>query len=389
MGAALGIRHVQGLFLLPMTMDRAWPREAFGFAMAVQNLCWGMAQPFAGMLADRFGAIKVISAGVLLYAAGIFLMATAGSPLTLTIGGGVVVGMALACTTFGTIYGALSKLVHADRRGWALGLAGSMGGLGMFVMVPLTQELQRLFGWSLALVLLALTMAATFPAAFGVKDSFSASVGLQADRVQSSMATAIREAFAHRGFWLLNIGFFACGFQLAFIAGHLPAYLLDKGLSPRDGVAGLAIIALANVASMYAFGSLGGIYRRKYLLALLYVARAAVIAAFLALPVSPASVYVFCALIGFLWLGAVPLTNGIVSGVFGVRYLTTLFGFVFLGHQLGGFLGVWLGARVYDSTHSYDTIWVASIALGLMAAALHVFIDDRPLDLRMPNAAMA
>jgi len=379
MGAALGIRHVQGLFLIPMTLERGWPREAFGFAMALQNLCWGLAQPFAGMLADRFGSARVIAAGVLVYLAGLAMMAFARTPFDLALGGGLVIGIALACTTFGTVYGALSRLVPAAQRGWALGLAGSMGGLGMFVMVPLTQELQHWIGWSMALVVLGCAIAVLLPAGLKVDDSSVLSQAGAPGAASQSMGQAIREAFGHRGFWLLNIGFLACGFQLAFIAGHLPAYLLDKGLGPREGVIGLAIIALANVASMYVFGSLGGIYRRKYLLALLYLARVGVIAMFLLLPVSPGSVYLFCALIGFLWLGAVPLTNGIVSGVFGVRYLTTLFGFVFFGHQLGGFLGVWLGARIYDATHSYQPIWIASMCLGIGAAALHVFIDDEPL----------
>jgi len=388
MGAALGIRHVQGLFLIPMTLERGWSREVFGFAMAIQNLCWGLAQPFAGMLADRYGAVKVIAAGALVYALGLVMMAFARTPLELVIGGGVVIGIALACTAFGTIYGALSRRVAPEQRGRALGLAGSMGGLGMFVMVPLTQELQRWVGWSVALLLLAGVMAAILPAARQVGDSLlSTDAGPVSQR--QSMAEAIREAFGHRGFWLLNVGFLACGFQLAFIAGHLPAYLLDHGLSPRDGVIGLAIIALANVASMYVFGSLGGIYRRKHLLVVLYLSRVGVIAAFLLAPVTPISTYLFCAFIGFLWLGAVPLTNGIVSGVFGVRYLTTLFGFVFFGHQVGGFLGVWLGARIYDMTHSYNPVWMLSMGLGLIAAALHVFIDDAPLGAAAQRVAAA
>lgn len=379
MGMALGIRHVQGLFLVPMTIDRGWSRETFAFAMAMQNLCWGLAQPFTGMVADRFGSARVIAAGTLLYCIGLVLMAHATTPLGITLGGGVVIGVALSCTTFGVIYGALSRVVSPDRRSWALGLAGAVGGLGQFVMVPFSQELQQWFGWSATLVLFGIAVAAAAPMARALRDARPKKQNFAATQPTQSMGAAIQEAFRHRGFWLLNAGFLACGFQLAFIASHLPAYLLDNGLSPRDGVAGLAIIALANVGGTYAFGSWGGIYRRKYLLAGLYVARSAAIAAFLLVPISAASTYAFCAVMGFLWLGTAPLTNGLVSGVFGVRYVTTLFGFVFFGHQLGGFLGVWLGGYVYDVTHSYQLIWIVSMSLGVVAAVLHLMIDDQPM----------
>ncbi len=282
----------------------------------------------------------MIASGTLIYLAGLALMAQSTTPLSLVLSGGLVIGIALSCTTFGTIYGALSRIVPPERRNQALGLAGSMGGLGMFVMVPLTQELQRWFGWAVALVLLGAVIAAFAPAARALDDSAGRERGASTtDAASQSMGAAIREALRHRGFWLLNAGFTACGFQVAFIAAHLPAYLLDKGLDAKVGVAALAIIALANIASMYFFGAWGGLYRRKYLLAGIYLARPAAIALFLLCPLTPVSVYLFCGVIGFLWLGAVPLTNGIVSGVFGVRYITTLFGFVLLGHQLGSFLG--------------------------------------------------
>lgn len=245
-------------------------------------------------------------------------------------------------------------------------------------MVPLSLELQQWFGWPTALILFGLAIAALAPAARTLGESRSEGQILATTQPTQSMGSAIQEAFRHRGFWLLNAGFLACGFQLTFIASHLPAYLLDKGLSPKDGVAGLAIIALTNIGGTYVFGLWGGVYRRKYLLAGLYLARTAAIAMFILAPLSPASVYVFCAVMGFLWLGTAPLTNGLASGVFGVRYVTTLFGFVFFGHQLGGFLGVWLGGLVYDATHSYSYIWTVSMCLGLIAAVLHLFIDDQP-----------
>jgi predicted MFS family arabinose efflux permease len=388
MGAAIGTRHVQGLFLVPMTMERGWSRETFGFALAMQNLLWGVAQPFTGMIADRFGCVRVIVGGAVLYAAGLVLMSVATTPTGLTLSAGLLVGIALSCTSFGVIYGALSRIVAPEQRSRALGAAGAVAGLGQFLMVPLTQGLQSWLGWTSALVVLGLGIAVLAPLAATLKDADSEST---APGPKQSMGEAIREAFRHRGFWLLNLGFLACGFQLAFIGSHLPAYLLDKGLSASEGVAALAIIALANVAGTYCFGHLGGLYRRKHLLSGLYVLRSAAMALFVLLPLSPASVYVFAAVMGWLWLGTVPLTNGIVSQVFGVRYITTLFGFVFLGHQFGAFLGVWLGGFLFDATGSYELVWLGSIGLGLVAAALHWPIDDReivrPAALGMASAA--
>jgi MFS family permease len=388
MGLALGVRHVQGLFMLPMTSDRGWGREDFAFAIALQNLVWGLTQPLTGMLADRFGSRRVLLGGCLLYAAGLYLMAHAGSSAQLALSGGVMIGMALAGTSFGTVYGALNRLVPAARRSWALGLAGAVGGVGQFAMVPAAQGLIGNVGWMGALIAVAFVLALAAPLAMPLDDSAAVAAphgarvadGAGASRAAgeaASMGAAIREAMRHRGFWLLNAGFFACGFQLAFIAGHFPAYLLDKGFSANVGVAALAIVALANVAGTYLCGQLGTQYRRKHLLAWLYLLRAAAMALFVSAPLSEASVYVFAFVMGMTWLGTVPLTNGLVSQVFGVRYISTLFGFVFVGHQLGGFLGVWLGGVVYDATHSYQLVWIAAVAVGLAAAALHWPIDDR------------
>lgn len=384
MGLALGARHVQGLFLVPMTAERGWTREAFAFAIAVQNLVWGFAQPLTGMIADRYGSLRVILAGTLLYAAGLAAMAAATTPAGLTLSAGVLVGVALSCTSFGAVYGALSRLAAPAQRPWALGLAGAVGGFGQFAMVPAAHGLIGMLGWAAALVALGVAIALAGPAAFTLRDRPSDAASGPAQ----SMPAAIREAFAHRGFRLLNLGFLACGFQLAFIASHLPAYLLDRGLSAADGVAALAIVALANVAGTYCCGRLGGVYRRKRLLAALYLVRAGAMAAFVLLPATPWSVWLFAAVMGFLWLGTVPLTNGLVAQVFGVRYITTLFGFVFLGHQVGSFLGVWLGGLVFDATGSYDAIWAAAIALGVIAAALHWPIDDREI-VRSAHAAGA
>lgn len=376
MGLALGVRHVQGLFLLPMTQDRGWSRETFALALAVQNLVWGLAQPLTGMLADRHGATRVVAAGLALYALGLAGMTWAPNATALMLTGGVCIGVALSCTAFGVIYAALSRLVAPERRGWALGLAGAVAGVGQFALVPGAQGLIAGWGWATALGVLSIIAALLLPLAWPLNDRRAPS-SAQADSLP--LGRAVREAFAQPGFWLLNLGFLACGFQLAFIASHLPAYLLDRGMRAADGVAALAIIALANVAGTYAAGLLGARWSRKRLLAGVYIARSAAMALFLLAPLSSASLYAFSAAMGFLWLGTLPLTNGIVAQVFGVRYLGTLFGFVFLGHQLGGFLGVWMGGVVFEATRSYDMVWLIAMLLGVMAAALHCPIDERPL----------
>ena len=380
MGVALGVRHVQGLFMLPISMERGWSRETFGFAMAVQNLTWGMAQPFTGMFADRFGSTKVIAGGLVFYAVGLFFMAHATTSTALIWSAGVCIGIALSGTAFGVVYGALSRLVAPDRRSWALGLAGAIGGLGQFAMVPTAQALIDTWGWGSALISLSVVTALLLPLALPMKDRQQEGV---TDAADIPMSGAIMEAFKHPGFWLLNAGFLACGFQLAFIATHLPAYLLDKGLRASDAMAALAIIALTNIFGTYGFGLLGARYRKKYLLTGIYLMRTFVMALFVLLPLSTWSVYLFAAVMGFMWLGTVPLTNGLVSQIFGVRYITTLFGFVFFGHQLGSFLGVWLGGRVFEATKSYDLIWLGAMGLGLLAAALHFPVCDRKI-LRQP-----
>lgn len=384
-GLALGIRHVQGLFLVPITMGHGWTRETFGLAIALQNLVWGAMQPFAGMLADRFGAAKVVLAGIVVYALGLLLMAHADTPLGFTLSAGVLIGMGLSGTSFGVVYGAISRLAAPERRSWALGVAGAVGGVGQFVMVPTAQGLLGTVGWVMALVIMAAVMALSLPLAAPLRER---ALTTAAPGAHQSMGAAIREAFAHPGFWLLNLGFLTCGFQLAFIGAHMPAYLLDKGLTGRHGMVALALIAAANIVGTYYCGALGGLFRRKYLLSLLYLIRTAAIALFILLPLSPATLYAFAIVMGLLWLGTVPLTNGLLSQMFGVRYIGTLFGFVFLGHQVGAFLGVWLGGVVYDHLHSYDAIWFGAMALGVVAALLHWPIDDRQVA-RTPVAQAA
>lgn len=379
MGLALGVRHVQGLFMLLIVADRGWTRETFGFAMAAQNLVWGLAQPFTGMLADRFGSWKVMLGGLVLYAAGLCGMAVAPSSMLFALAAGVFIGIAQSGTTFGVVYGALSRMVPPAQRSRTLGIAGALGGVGQFLMVPSAQALLSWVGWQHALIVFAVAIVLLLPMALLFQDRPANGEAAGAAGSQQPMGAAIREAFSHRGFWLLNLGFLACGFQLAFIANHLPAYLRDKGMAPSSAMIALALIALANIVGTYAFGWLGGRHTRKYLLAGIYLARTSAMALFVLLPLSPITLYGFAAVMGFLWLGTVPLTSGIVSQVFGVRYITTLFGFVFFGHQLGSFLGVWLGGVVFEATHSYDLVWMGAMVLGVVAAALHWPIDDREI----------
>lgn len=379
MGMALGVRHVQGLFLLPVSIDRGWSRDSFALAMAVQNLTWGIAQPFAGMIADRFGSTKVIAAGIVLYAIGLFGMMQATTVPLFILSGGICIGIAQAGTTFGAVYGAINRLMPPERRSWALGLASAIGGLGQFALVPMTQSLIGTWGWMNALLILAAAIPFLLLLVFPLRDSAAMTQSATGPEPSQSMSAAIAEAFSHRGFWLLNTGFLACGFQLTFAATYLPSYLIDNGMSASDGVAALAVIALMNVVGSYLFGLWGGRMSRKYLLTTIYLARSAAFALFIIIPLSTSGVVIFAAVLGFLFLGPVPLTNGLTAQIFGVRYISTLFGFLFFSHQFGSFLGVWAGGYVFEATGSYQAGWLIAIALGVLAAIVHLPIDDRPL----------
>lgn len=379
MGMALGVRHVQGLFLLPVSMDRGWSRDTFALAMAVQNLTWGIAQPFAGMVADRFGSSKVIIAGLLLYAIGLLGMMQATTVPLFVMSAGICIGIAQAGTTFGVVYGAINRLMPPQRRSWALGLASAIGGLGQFALVPMTQNLIGTWGWMNALLILAVVMPFLLLLVFPLRDRATTAQPVGESVSPMPMSAAIAEAFSHRGFWLLNIGFLACGFQLTFAATYLPSYLTDNGMSASDGVTALALIALMNVIGSYLFGFWGGRMSRKHLLAAIYLARSIAIALFITVPLSTPSVFVFSVVLGFLFLGPVPLTNGLTAQIFGVRYIATLFGFLFFSHQLGSFFGVWAGGYVFEATGSYQAGWIISILLGVLAAIVHLPINDRPI----------
>ena len=373
---AMGIRQSFGIFLTPIAIDLQVGRQAFGLAIALQNLLWGLAQPFSGAIADKFGAARVMIAGGVIYALGVGLAAFATDPLALNVTLGGLVGLALAGSTYGTVLGAVGRVVPAEKRSLAFGVCTAAGSFGMFAVVPGAQALLDALDWRDAFIVLAIVVSLLVPLAFGFWDSDRRIIIGSGGQ---TIAAALGEARTHSGYWLLNAGFFVCGFHVAFVATHLPAYLADQGLSPSVSAWSLAMIGLFNIFGSYLSGALGGRYRQKWVLAAIYLARAVVIALFLLLPLSGASAIAFGAGIGFLWLGTVPLTSGLVARVFGVRYLSMLYGVVFASHQVGAFFGAWGGGWAYDVLGSYDLIWLASIALALFAAVIHIPIRDQPL----------
>ena len=362
---SMGIRHGFGLWLAPITMDRGWTRETFAFALAIQNLAWGIAGPVTGMLADRFGAFRVLVVGSVLYAMGLALMALSTSGLAFTGSAGLIIGMAQSATTYAVIYGVIGRQVSADKRGWAMGVAAAAGSFGQFLMVPVENWLIQAVTWQNALLLMACLALAIAPLAWGLREPSTPNSG---SGPRQSVGQAFKEALAYPSFQLLMLGYFVCGFQVVFIGIHMPSFLKDKGMPPDVATTALALIGLFNVVGTYSAGLLGQRLPKRHLLSLIYLARSVAIVLFLAVPLSPWSVYVFSAVMGVLWLSTVPLTNGVVAQIFGVQYLSMLGGFVFLSHQIGSFLGVWLGGKLFDATGSYDIVWWISMALGVMAA---------------------
>ncbi|MBT3067258.1 MFS transporter [Rhodoferax sp. U11-2br] len=371
---SMGIRHGFGLWLQPITQAQSWSRETFAFALAIQNLVWGVSGIFAGMLADRFGAFRVIVSGALLYALGLLGMAYATSPLVFSLTTGVLIGMAQAGTTYAVVYGVIGRNVSADKRSWAMGIAAAAGSFGQFLMVPTEGFLINSLGWQNALVTLALAALVLLPLAWGLREP-DARGGAGHFREQSILQ-ALREALHYRSFQLLMAGYFVCGFQVVFIGVHMPSYLKDHGLPPQVASYALALIGLFNVFGTYAAGVLGQRLQKKHILAFIYLARALVISVFLLAPLTPLSVYVFSAVMGLLWLSTVPPTNAAVAQIFGVAHLSMLGGFVFFSHQIGSFLGVWLGGWLYDRTGSYDIVWYIAIALGVLAALVNLPVKE-------------
>jgi MFS family permease len=383
---SMGIRQSFGLFLQPVGADFGLGREFFGFAIALQNLLFGIAQPFVGALADRHGTRRVVVGGGLVYALGLGLAATAQSSLGMLAALGLFVGIGLSGTTFVVLMAAIGRWVRPEQRSLAFGLVTAGGSFGQFAVVPLAQGLIGWLGWRGALVALLLLMLAALLAVLGLKGDASASAGATRTAPES-FGAALRRAAGSRHYWLLNFGFFVCGFHIAFVATHFPAYLVDRGIGAGVGAFALGLIGLFNIAGSYLFGVWGGRHSRPYLLAALYASRAVAIAVFLLLPLSPATALVFAAVFGFLWLGTVPLTSGAVASMFGLQYLSTLYGVVFLSHQVGSFLGAWLAGRMFDATGSYDAVWLASIALGLFAAGVSFATRDAPVPARTQAVA--
>ena len=381
---SLGVRHGFGLFLPPMSAQFGWGREVFAFAIALQNLIWGLAQPFTGALADRFGAAKVVIVGGVLYAVGLVLMGMSDSLLTLSLSAGLLIGIGLSGTSFSVILGVVGRALPPEKRSMGMGIASAAGSFGQFAMLPGTLGLIGWVGWSSALLVLGLLVAMIVPLVSMLKDRPAPSLG-----GEQTLKEALREACTHSGFWLLAFGFFVCGFQVVFIGIHLPAYLVDQHLPATVGTTVLALIGLFNIFGTYTAGWLGGRMSKPRLLTALYLARAVVIVVFLWAPLSQFSAYLFGMAMGFLWLSTVPLTNGTVATMFGVRNLSMLGGIVFLFHQLGAFLGGWLGGVVYDQTGSYELIWQGSIVLSLLAAALNWPVRERPVARLQARGSMA
>jgi len=383
---SMGIRHGFGLWLQPMTQDQGWTRETFAFGLAIQNLVWGISGIFAGMVADRFGAFRVVIVGSVLYALGLVGMANASTPLLFSLSAGVLIGMAQAGTTYAVIYGVIGRNVSADKRSWAMGVAAAAGSFGQFLMVPTEGFLISQFGWQQALMLLGMASLLMIPLSWGLREpGFGGGAVPYRDQ---SIVQALREAFKYPSFQLLMAGYFVCGFQVVFIGVHMPSYLKDKGLSPQVASYALALIGLFNVFGTYAAGVLGQKMPKKNILAFIYFTRAIAISLFLLVPLSPASVYVFSAVMGLLWLSTVPPTNATVAQIFGVAHLSMLGGFVFFSHQIGSFMGVWLGGYLYDKTGSYDIVWYIAIALGVAAALINLPVKEAAISRALPPEAM-
>ena len=371
---AMGIRHGFGLWLQPITQAHGWTRETFAFAIAVQNLAWGVTGVLAGMAADRFGAFRVIVIGAIAYSLGLIGMAYADTSLLFAMTAGVLIGVAQSGTTYAVVYGVIGRNVPAEKRSWAMGVTAAAGSFGQFLMVPTEGFLISQFGWQQALVLLGFAALLIVPLAWGLREPSFAGGG--AHPREQSVVDAMREAFKYPSFKLLMAGYFVCGFQVVFIGVHMPSYLKDKGLSPQVASYALALIGLFNVFGTYAAGVLGQRLAKRKILAFIYLSRAATISVFLLAPLTPLSVYVFASVMGLLWLSTVPVTNALVAQIFGVAHLSMLSGFVFFSHQIGSFMGVWLGGYLYDKTGSYDLVWYIAIALGVAAALINLPIKE-------------
>lgn len=370
-----GVRAGFGLFLEPISSTHGWGREIFAVAIGIQNIMWGLGAPAAGALADRFGTMKVLIGGTIVYFLGFLLMSWSTTPAMLHVSAGFLIGAGGAGASFGLVMAAVARMVPDERRSWALGLIVAANSLGQFLIVPLGQAFIDAYGWSTALVLLGCMVLAVIPLSLAFDDRVKGDSAI----VAQTLGQALREAMGHRSYLLLVAGFFVCGYHVAFIQTHLPAFIVDRGIEARIGAYAIALVGLFNIVGSYMAGVLGGRRSKKNLLALIYAARGVVIALYVVLPVSGTTTLLFAAAMGLLWLSTVPLTSGLIAVMFGPRYMATLFGIVFLSHQVGAFLGVWLGGWAYDAWGSYDAVWWSGVALGFAAALVHLPISEKPV----------
>ncbi len=379
-----GVRSGFGLFLQPMSLENGWGRETFSFAMAIQNLLWGIFGPFAGGIADRYGAGRVVVICGIAYVLGLIVMAFTDTALGLHVGSGFLIGLALSGSTFAVLLAVIGRVTPPEKRSMALGIAVAAGSFGQFAILPITQLLISSVDWRNALLGLAVLAALIVPLAFFIHGKGPAQAG-----PPQSLGAALHEAMRERGFHLLFWGYFVCGFHISMLTVHLPSYVTDNGLKPEHGMTALALIGLCNMIGSFASGWLGGRYSKKYLLSGIYTLRAIAILILISFPLSTLTLYSFAVIIGFLWLSTVPLTNGLVAQIFGMRYAGLLAGVVFFGHQIGSFFGVWLAGWLYDQTGSYNGALVISIGLGVFAAIVNLPVNEQPLAERSPAAAAA
>jgi MFS family permease len=383
---SFGPRSTLGFFLTPLSSANGWGRDVFGLALAIQNLLWGLGQPFAGAIADKYGAPRVLGAGAILYAAGLYLMAQSNTPGLLYISGGVLIGFGLSGCAMPAIIGALGKLVPENWRSFAFGAGTAAGSFGQFLYSPIAVSLMDSFGWQTTLLIFSCLLLLIVPLSLTLMAPRGAQPARAAGPSQSVMQ-ALSEAFRHRSYVLLVLGFFTCGFQLAFVTVHLPSYLVDRGLSTQVGGWTLAVIGLFNIIGSLGSGYLGNLMPKRYILSFIYFGRALAVVAFISLPASPTATLIFGAVTGLLWLSTVPPTSGLVALMFGTKWLTMLFGFAFFSHQVGGFLGVWLGGVLFEATGSYNIVWWLDVFFGVASAVINLPIVEKPVARPIPAAA--